>query len=316
MAPTVTFVLPNYNGRALLERYLPSVLAAAGDARVLVVDDASTDDSVAFLRDAFPAVDVLPLERNVGFARAANAGVAAAENDVVALLNTDVQPEKGFLTPLVEALEDPQVFATVPRLRRPLQGNVAESAVAGEFARGLFRLQFLGDAPFAVHREPFPTLYPVGATAIMRRQVFLELGGFDPLFRPYYWEDADLGYRAWKAGYRVLCVPESIADHFAGTISATQPSARVVLAQDANRFLFTWKNLHNPAWTRAHWLSLGPHCVVSLCTGRAGFVRGLAAALSRLPEALRARRKARRQAVLADREVLRRAQPDATPSDA
>ena len=311
MAGKTTFVLPNYNGQALLERFLPSVLAAAGEARVLVVDDASTDDSVAFLRAQFPTVDVLPLERNVGFAKAANKGIEAADNEIVALLNTDVQPEKGFLPPLLRALADPRVFASVPRIRRPLDGGVAESAISGEFRRGLFRLGFQGDAPFEAHQEPFPTLYPVGAAAIMRRQVFLELGGFDPLFRPYYWEDADLGYRAWKVGYRVLCVPESVVDHYAGTISATQARARVVLAQDMNRFLFTWKNIHDWRWTLAHWLALGPHCAVSLCTGRGGFVRGLAAALPRLPEALRARRLARRQAVVPDREVLRRASPSA-----
>jgi GT2 family glycosyltransferase len=205
---------------------------------------------------------------------------------------------------LLSALEDPTVFAAVPRIRRPLEGGVAESAIAAQFRRGLFRLQFLGDAPFEGSTQPFPTLYPVGAAAVFRREPFLELGGLDPLYTPYYWEDADLGYRAWKAGYRVLCVPQSVVDHYSGSISSTQPAERIALAQGAHRFLFTWKNLHDPWWTLSHWLWLGPHCLAAACTGRATFVWELWTALRRLPEALRGRRAARRRAKVLDREVL------------
>ncbi len=315
MTPSVEFVLPNYNGQALLERFLPSVLRAARydgvDAAVRVVDDASTDESVAYLGEAFPEVEVLCLQANVGFARAVNAGFAAASAEIVVLLNTDVEPEETFVPPLLEALEDPRVFGAVPRIRRPLQGGVAESAIAGEFRRGLFRLRFLGDEPFLSHSEPFPTLYPVGGAAALRREIYTELRGLDPLYAPYYWEDADLGYRAWKAGYTVLCVPESVVDHYSGTIAMTQKAQQVQLAQTANSFLFTWKNLHDPWWCLSHWLFLGPHCAVSLATGRWAFVRGLLWALRRLPAALKSRREAKSKALLRDREVLRVAAPHA-----
>ncbi len=311
MALSVAAILPNYNGRSLLERFLPSVVAACRACdqvqEILVVDDASSDDSVAFLRARFPEVRVLELKENVGFARAVNRGVDAVAADIILLLNTDVQPEVGFLAPLLKVLEADDVFAAVPRVRRPEQGGVAESAIGAEFRRGLFRLKFLGDEPFEKHAEPFPTLYPVGAAAALRRSTFLELGGMDPLFRPYYWEDADLGYRAWKAGDRVLCVPESVVEHYSGTISATQDAGKVALAQGAYRFLFTWKNVHDPWWTASHWLWLGPHCLAALARGQASFVGELKAALARLPEALRARQAARRLACLSDAEVLRRA---------
>jgi len=261
------------------------------------------------VRERCPGMNTLALPRNAGFARAVNAGFHAAPTALVVLLNTDVAVEPGFLPPLIEAMEDPAVFAAAPRIRRPAEGGAAESAIGASFARGLFRLDFLGDAPFEEHAEPFPTLYPVGAAALIRRPLFLELGGMDPLFRPYYWEDADLGYRAWKAGYRVLCVPASVVDHHAGVISATQPKRRVVIAQSAHRFLFTWKNIHDPGWTASHWALLGPHCVESLRRGQPDFPRSLAAALPRLPEALRARRCARAAARVSDREALRLASP-------
>jgi GT2 family glycosyltransferase len=232
--------------------------------------------------------------------------VEAVAADIILLLNTDVQPEVGFLAPLLKAMEADDVFAAAPRVRRPEQGGVAESAIGAEFRRGLFRLKFLGDAPFEEHSEPFPTLYAVGAAAAMRRQLFLDLGGMDPLYAPYYWEDVDLGYQAWKAGYRVLCVPESIVEHYSGTISATQPGGRIAMAQGAHRFLFTWKNVHDPWWTLSHWLWLAPHCLAALVRGQASFVGELRAALARLPEALAGRRAARARARLTDAEVLRR----------
>lgn len=311
-SPSVALILPNYRGRTLLERFLPSVQAAARrvDARVVVVDDASPDESVTFLARHFPDVEVIRLERNGGFARAVNAGVAAVEAEIVVLLNTDVAPAPDFLPPLLRVLEESRVFAAVPRIRRPAQGGVAESAVAATFRRGLLRLDFQGDAPFAAGREPFPTLYPVLAAAALRRALFLELGGLDPLFYPYYFEDTDLGYRAWKAGYRTLCVPASEVEHFPGTISGTQPAAKVALAQSAHRFLFIWKNLHDRRWSAEHGALLGMHCLVSLLRGRPDFALSVAVALRRLPWALRARAAARRAACVSDREVLRQTSPE------
>ena len=107
-------VIPNWNGRELLEKYLSSVVAAlAGNAanEIIVVDNGSSDGSAEFVRRNFPRVKLVALERNLGFGGGSNAGLRAAKNDIVVLLNSDMRVEPDFLAPLVEGFTDEQVFA-------------------------------------------------------------------------------------------------------------------------------------------------------------------------------------------------------------
>jgi len=109
-----TIVIPNWNGKDLLEKYLPSVIAAAEacpGSEVLVVDNGSSDGSAAFLKERFPQVRVLALDRNLGFGGGSNAGFAAAKNDIVVLLNSDMRVEPDFLAPLLAGFTDDLVFA-------------------------------------------------------------------------------------------------------------------------------------------------------------------------------------------------------------
>jgi len=310
--PAVTVVLPNYNGCELLRRFLPSVIeaaaAAAPPARVLVVDDASTDASVELLRDEWPQVEVVVSERNLGFAATANRGMAHARSPLVLLLNTDTQPKENALGPLVECMcEHPNAAAVVPRIVQMRTGGICESVVVGSFRRGLFRLQWRPE--MCVSERPLPVLYPCGAAVVLRREVFLRLGGFDELFAPFYWEDADLGYRMWRAGYRVLYEPRSRVLHYhPGVIRTIHSARRAHFMQDRNRFLFTWKNLD---WSLLvqHFALLPAHVVVSLLTGRGRFVTALASALLALPRSLHSRR-GRGAAVRCSREVFECARPE------
>ena len=109
-----SIVIPNWNGRDLLAKYLPSVIdAMAGhpENEIIVVDNGSEDGSVEFLRDQFPAVRVLALDRNLGFGGGSNEGFRAAKNDIVVLLNSDMRVQPDFLAPLLEAFTDERVFA-------------------------------------------------------------------------------------------------------------------------------------------------------------------------------------------------------------
>src|SRR5277367_1101193 len=109
-----SIVIPNWNGRDLLAKYLPSVIASTEDhpgSEVIVVDNGSDDGSAAFLRERFPQVRVLALERNLGFGGGSNAGFRAAKNDIVVLLNSDMRVERRFLAPLLEAFVDETIFS-------------------------------------------------------------------------------------------------------------------------------------------------------------------------------------------------------------
>jgi len=297
----VAAVIPTYQGRELLARFLPHVLRALSlhGVRVTVVDDGSTDGTAEMLAARFPSVRVLRAEVNLGFARAVNRGVQETEAEILLLLNSDVAPEADFLPPLVEAFDEAELFAAVPAVLKP--DGVCESVVAGEFRRGLFRLVFQPERYRRGRVDSLPVLYAVGAAAAFRREKFLALGGFDPLYAPYYWEDADLGYRAWKQGFTVRCVPASRVLHYGSATIGSEPRGRVAFVQSRNRFLFMWKNL-DALWLGQHFLWLPAHLTVSLFTGRALFTFSCLSALLHLPHAL-----LRRQApTRSDREVLAR----------
>ena len=128
-AGAATVVIPNWNGRDLLEKYLPSVEAAlAGNPRneILVVDNGSTDGSVEFLRHRFPGVRVLALPENLGFGGGSNAGFRAAANDVVVLLNSDMRVAPDFLAPLLEDFTDENVFCVSCQIFFSDPGKVRE----------------------------------------------------------------------------------------------------------------------------------------------------------------------------------------------
>src|SRR5713101_1932981 len=150
-------VIPNWNGRDLLETYLPSVIRAlAGNSgnEIVVVDNGSSDDSAEFVHQNFPQVKLLKLDRNLGFGGGSNAGVRAARNDIVVLLNSDMRVAPDFLQPLLEGFHHPRVFAvsaqiffTDPNKRREETG-----LTEGSFRSGLFALGHVVDDT--------PGLYP------------------------------------------------------------------------------------------------------------------------------------------------------------
>src|ERR1051326_8982404 len=115
-----SIVIPNWNGRGLLERYLPSVIqACAGHPgnEIVVVDNGSPDGSGEFVRRNFPQVKLVALERNLGFGGGSNAGVLAAGNDIVVMLNSDMRVEPDFLAPLLAGFTDERVFAVSCQIR-------------------------------------------------------------------------------------------------------------------------------------------------------------------------------------------------------
>ncbi len=250
-----SIVIPNWNGRDLLEKYLPSVLAAAAgnpDNEVIVVDNGSTDGSAEFVRRQFPVVKLLALEKNHGFGGGSNAGFRAAKNDIVVLLNSDMRVDPGFLAPLLEGFRDDRVFAVACQIffSDPERKREETGLTQARWSEGALRVAHRIDDAIT---DLFPCFYGGGGSCAFDRRKFLELGGFDPLLRPFYLEDTDLGFMAWKRGWQVLYQPRSMVYHeHRGTIGRNFSSARIQAAYDKNFVLFAWKNIHE-------WRKLGPH---------------------------------------------------------
>jgi GT2 family glycosyltransferase len=249
---SVSIVLPNWNGSALLQKNLPSVIAASNGAEIIVADDASSDGSVAMLKSEFPKVKVVTSSVQQGFAGNVNNGVSMATGDIVVLLNTDVRPLRHFLDPLLAHFVDPTVFA-VGCLEQSHEKNgiVERGRGLARWEKGYF-IHSKGEVKSGV------TAWVSGGSGAFRKAVWHRIGGMDTLYNPFYWEDIDLSYTAWKIGYRILFEPKSIVGHFheQGTIKTSFSKQDVKRIVYRNQFLFIWKNLSDPflwlshiAWT-------------------------------------------------------------------
>jgi GT2 family glycosyltransferase len=316
--PSVTVVIPNFNGEELLRKNLPSVLEAAdcysGVCSVVVVDDASRDASVAVLKTEFPSVRVVLHGENLGFSGAVHSGVEAAETELLVFLNSDVCPEPDFLAPLMRHFEEPEVFSVSPLVRDP-DGRVGEESWrCYEIRHGRFRAV---RRPGWVPARAVATLFNSGGSMAVRKSMFQALGGFAPIFKPFYSEDSDLGIRAARRGWRNLMEPGSrvVHDHASSSIKSNVPSARIRRIRRRNQFLLEW--IHLPA--RDLLWRLGPgyakQALGRLLRMDGVYFAGLLAALRRLPEARRLRNEVGAAAVQGFWDVMADIERDAREAE-
>jgi len=229
-----SIVIPNWNGKHLLRKNLPQVLNAVGDAEIVIIDDASTDNSVDFIKKNYSQVKLVIHKKNKGFAASCNHGVNLAKGEIVVLLNTDVIPQKGFLQPIFEDFSDSKVFAVGC-------GEASSGPGWAVFKKGMVELVKKKRQP----KKCF-AFWASGGQSAFSRQRWLELGGFDTLYRPFYWEDVDLCYRAWKRGFKIVWDPRSKVVHaHEGVISKSFQKEKISFIGERNQLLFIWKNIAN-----------------------------------------------------------------------
>ncbi len=237
--PTVSIVIPNWNGVYLMEKHLQHVMDRTPGAEIIIADDVSSDGSVDYLKKNFPHVIVVSSKKRQGFAGNVNAGVARSTGEIVILLNTDVEPEKGFLQPLLSHFDDPGVFA-VGCLEKSWENGKA--VLRG---RGIASWE----KGFYVHKrgevDKKDTAWVSGGSGAFRRSIWNQLGGMDTIYNPFYWEDIDLSYRARKAGWKIIFESESMVDHYheEGKIKQEFSQVDVKRIVYRNQFIFIWKNV-------------------------------------------------------------------------
>jgi GT2 family glycosyltransferase/glycosyltransferase involved in cell wall biosynthesis len=309
---SASVVIPNWNGKDLLAKYLPSVIEAMqGDPanEIIVVDNGSTDGSADFVRSAFPQVKLLALPQNLGFGGGSNAGFRAAANDVVVLLNSDMRVAPDFLAPLLEGFRDPDVFAVSCQIFFSDPAKVREETGLTQawWQDGGLRVRHRIDSEI---RDLYPCFYGGGGSCAFDRNKFLELGGFDHLLAPFYLEDTDLGFMAWKRGWKVLYQPRSVVYHeHRGTIGKKFSPEYIQGILKKNFLLFCWKNVHE--WPRllSHFAFTWAGALLTVAFGE---VRGrptfpaLWRAFRQLPGAASSRWRARSLARISDTEAFLR----------
>jgi GT2 family glycosyltransferase len=210
----LTIVMPNYNGRALLEEMLPSLTAQTlAPAEVIVVDDCSEDDSRSYLREHWPQVRLIELPKRSGVTVALNACLAAASTELVGLFNNDMALEPDCLAELVAELKrHPRLGSVTPKMLDYSERTVLDGAGDVLSWRGGGRRRGHGELDTGQYEHAEEVFGPCGGAALFRRAALDRVGSFDEAYFAYY-EDIDWAFRAQLLGYRCRYVPSAVLYH-------------------------------------------------------------------------------------------------------
>jgi len=317
LQPSLSIIVSNWNGSAWIARCVSSLLLSArtwgGEFELIVVDDASDDDSADIVAKRFSAARLLRNERNVGFGPATMRGVRAARGRVVVLCNNDLAATEGFVGNLARWFE-PGAPALADGSRVPRRRLFAVSSRTMAWSDGRPNHAWMGAAwrggriaptwrlPDGAER----TLFVQAGAAAYDRAALLRLGGLRDIFRPGYWEDYDLSWRAAARGLACVYDPQAVAIHHGGGSMTKRFGAEgVARARARNHLLFEWINLRD-AGLLARYAARLPFSVARewLGGGEPRLTRALVEALQLAPAAI-AERMARR-ANVRDAEILDR----------
>ncbi len=291
----VSIVIPNWNGRKLLEKNLPQVLEAKKYSKnmiseVIVVDDASEDDSLDYLEKLKGEIRLIKHKKNRGFSSSVNMGVNQARGEYVCLLNTDVSPSANFLEHAVRHFKKESVFAV--SLHEKGYGPAA-----GRFKDGFVVFDGLEEK-----NDSCISFWANGGSALYSRKIWLKLKGMDEkVFSPFYWEDIDLSYRAWKRGYIILWEPRAHVVHeHESVINEKHFNKRFMdLIKERNQLLFVWKNITSDSLFNKHKKNL-----IKRILKHPGYLRVVHLALKKRDVSLKSRETEKKESKISDEAVF------------
>ena len=248
--PTVAVVILNWNGKKFLQQFLPSVLASTySNMRIIVADNASTDDSVAFVQQQFPTVEVVTSNENFGFAKGYNFFLQQIQSDYYVLLNSDVEVTKSWIEPIIDLMEaDVTIAACQPKLLAFHNKHLFEYAGASggwidalgyPFSRG--RVFDVLEKDNGQYNDAVPVFWASGAALFIRAELFHAMHGFDDFFFAHQ-EEIDLCWRLQRRGYKIMVCPQSVVFHVGGGTLPTGNPQKVFLNFRNNLIMIT-KNM-------------------------------------------------------------------------
>ncbi len=230
--PTVAVVIMNWNGRSFLERFLPSVCSSSYACLEIVVgDNASTDDSVEFLKESYPQIRILSNDKNYGYAGGYNRVLGQVEADYYVLLNSDVEVTPGWIEPVIRLMEsDAMIAAAQPKLLWWSKKSTFEYAGAAGGEMDRFGYPFCRGRVFdhleedqGQYDEPEEIFWASGAAMFIRSSAWKLAGGFDADFFAHM-EEIDLCWRLKIKGHKIMYCPDAKVYHVGGgTLNAESP---------------------------------------------------------------------------------------------
>ncbi len=239
----VTIIIPNYNGCHFMEPCLASLKKQTyKDYQILVVDNASTDGSVEYVKEHYPEIEVIALKKNYGFSKAVNVGIRRSTTPYVILLNNDTTTDPYYIEEMVRTIEkSPRIFSVSSKMIQMYHPQLIDSAgdlytlTGWGVCRGVGR-------PVSNYTETDEVFSACAGAAIYRRQVFEKIGLFDEKHFAYL-EDIDVGYRARIFGYRNLYCPTALVYHVGSGTSGSKYNSFKVRLSARNNIYLNYKNM-------------------------------------------------------------------------
>ena len=245
----IAVVILNWNGEKLLEQFLPSIVQYSPEADIYVADNASSDDSVSYLKSFFPTIKIIQNESNLGFAEGYNEALKQVDSDIFALVNSDIEVTENWLKPIIETFENEAKTAIIqPKLLDFKRKEYFEYAgAAGGFidkfgyayCRGrIFETLEKDNGQYDDNCEIF---WASGACFFIRSSVFNDLKGFDADFFAHQ-EEIDLCWRGFNKGYQTKYISQSVVYHVGGA-TLQQGNPKKTYLNFRNSLLMLVKNL-------------------------------------------------------------------------
>jgi O-antigen biosynthesis protein len=301
---SASIVITNWNGKDLLKEILPTVIDAVNSDKkheyeIIVVDDCSTDESIDFLIKNFPGVRVEKTPENMGFQKACNYGVEKSRHDIVMLLNNDIKMDHTSLEPLIEHFTDESVFAVSGKVFDWSKEKFLYGNRGGYFKYGHFWLYEKEE------EDPSQTLFACGGAFMCDKKKYQELGGFNNIFHPLYYEEIDISYRALKRGWKVLYEPKSNVYHRVQSTITKQHKKRMIgYISGRNNYLFVWKNITDKKMILMSMLFTPLFLIRDIFRLKFRFWVSFYMALKRFPLALKERKNEKNTITHSDKEIL------------
>lgn len=273
----VAIVILNWNGQKLLEEFLPSVVEHSTDAKIYVVDNASTDNSLEFLKHNFTSVETIQLEENKGYAGGYNQSLKQIEEDIVILLNNDVKVTKHWLKPILSTFKQNEDIAVIqPKILDYKNQDFFEYAgAAGGFVDALGYPYCRGRIFSTIEKDngqydnDTEIFWASGACFAIRKKIFDDLNGFDESYFAHQ-EEIDLCWRIFNCGYKVWFCHKSVVFHLGGgTLKSLNPGKTYLNFR--NSLFNIIKNIQQPNWFNILFFRLlldGIACIKFLISGQ------------------------------------------------
>ncbi|WP_298154264.1 glycosyltransferase family 2 protein [Flavobacterium sp.] len=245
----IAVVILNWNGRQLLEQFLPGVVRYSPDAVVYVADNASTDDSIAFVAREFPSVKIIRNAGNFGFAKGYNAALQSVDEEIYALVNSDIEVTENWLDPIADTFaNEPDTAIIQPKILDFKNKALFEYAGAGGGFIDQFGYPFCRGRVFDTveqdegqYDDAIEIFWASGACFFIRRDIYRMLNGFDDSFFAHQ-EEIDLCWRAFNHNVRIKYIPGSVVYHVGGA-TLQQGNPRKTYLNFRNSLLMLTKNL-------------------------------------------------------------------------